>query len=72
VLGGFATACKGSAHGRSKLTEDLVVEMRRLRLRGWSTGRLAKHFNVARNTVCYALNGTTWSHVPNPQPSEGI
>jgi hypothetical protein len=52
---------RGSASGRSKLTEAKVEEMKRLRSDGWSTGRLAKHFQVARNTVAYALNGTTWS-----------
>ena len=62
---------RGSAHGRAKLDEPSVVEMRRLRRKGWSTGRLAKHFNVGRNTTCYALSGVTWSHVPGAIPSIG-
>jgi hypothetical protein len=59
----------GSAVGTSKLTEDLVREMRRLRAEGWSTGKLARRYAVSRATVCYACNGRTWKDVaPLPFP----
>lgn len=65
VLGARVAAPKGSAHGRSVLDEAKVIEMRRLRSQElWTTGALARHFGVGRNTVCYALIGTTWGHVP--------
>jgi len=51
---------RGTSPGRSKLTQANVDEVRELRAAGWSTGKLAKRFGVARNTICYALNGTTW------------
>jgi hypothetical protein len=64
-------APKGSAHGRAKLDEAKVGRMKRLRMEGWTTGRLAKEFGVGRNTVCYVLNGTTWSHVDPAPPTNG-
>jgi len=57
----------GSAHGGSKLTEADVIEARRLRAEGWSTGKLAKKFGCARNTICYALNGKTWRDCQDPR-----
>ena len=63
--GAGPTSVLGSAHGRAILDEGSVVEMRRLRrVEGWSTNRLAERFRVGRNTVCYALAGVTWRHVP--------
>lgn len=65
---------RGSLHGMALLDEDKVREARRLRRGGWTTGQLARRFGVNRNTMCYALNGTTWRHVaddpapPLPRP----
>lgn len=58
------TSLRGSDHPGAKLDEARVIEMRKLRAEGWSTNRLSIRFGVGRNTVCYALNGTTWGHVP--------
>jgi hypothetical protein len=55
---------RGSENPRAVLNDDLVVEMRRLRSEGWSMPRLSARFGVGRNTVCYALSGVTWGHVP--------
>ena len=52
--GSLRPSVRGSAHGRAKLDEPRVAEMKRLRAMGWLTGRLAREFGVARNTVCYA------------------
>lgn len=62
---------RGSQHGRAILDEPGVAEMRRLRREGWSTGRLARRFGVSRNTAAYALNGTTWGHVPGAIKAKG-
>jgi hypothetical protein len=62
--GGMRPTVRGSDHGRAKLDEPKVIEMRRLRREDWSTGRIARMFGISRNTACLALNGTTWSHVP--------
>jgi hypothetical protein len=53
----------GSAHGQAKLTEAKVARMKRYRLEGASTGKLAKLFGVSRANVCSIVNGQTWKHV---------
>jgi hypothetical protein len=60
---------RGSQHGRAILDEAKVIEMRRLRSEGWSTGRLAVRYGVSRNTACYAISGRTWRHV-RPAPAD--
>jgi len=64
---GFGAAF-GSRHSQAKLTEADVIEIRELRAMGWSTHDLAAAFKVKRATICYALNGHTWSHVTAPPP----
>lgn len=65
-VGPTSMSASGSAHGQAKLTEAAVMEARRLRAEGMSTGKLAKMFGCSRNTMCYALNGTTWKHCQDP------
>ena len=62
---------KGSAHGRAKLDETKVARMKRLRLEGWTNGMLAREFDVGRNTICYVLNGKTWTHVEAEPATNG-
>lgn len=50
----------------SKLNPDKVRELRDLYAAGWSTRRLARHFDVDRRAVVFALNGKTWAHVDGP------
>ena len=62
---------KGRAHhlygelsGAAKLTNDSVLEIRRL----WATGQfyqrqLAKMFGVSERTACSVVNGETWRHL---------
>jgi hypothetical protein len=52
---------------RSKLTEQDVLELRRLYRDGeWTVKRLAERYGVSRSTVCAAARGVTWSHVERP------
>jgi hypothetical protein len=62
---------RGSQHGRALLDEAKVIEMRRLRSQGWSTGRLATRYGVARNTACYAISGRTWGHIEAEPETKG-
>ena len=55
---------KGSAHGRAKMTETMVIEIRRL----WATGsksqlEIAAQFGVHPQRVCSVVNRRTWKHV---------
>jgi hypothetical protein len=53
---------KGSTHGRSKLTEEQVKQIRK-----WATlesqDTLAKHFGVNVSTISMIINRKTWKHV---------
>jgi hypothetical protein len=53
----------GSLNSWAKLTEDTVREARRLRQVGFSFGRLARKFAVAKSTMQAAIKGQKWSHV---------
>jgi len=58
---------RGSAHGRSRLDEHQVAELRRLRAEGWTERALAARYGVAPATVHYVLT-RTWRHVPENAP----
>jgi lambda repressor-like predicted transcriptional regulator len=59
------TSNRGERHGHHTLTEEQVVEMRRLRREGLSLEDLMKRYGgVCHTTLLYALDGTHWSHVP--------
>lgn len=53
----------GSKHGQSKLTEDDVCELRRLRREGWSQRSLAERFCISRGNVANICIGKFWKHV---------
>jgi hypothetical protein len=69
---GLSPAARGSGHGRAKLDEDQVLEMKRLhRDEGWPRSRIAALFGVSPRTVEYAIAGKTWRHVLEPPPPGG-
>jgi transcriptional regulator with XRE-family HTH domain len=54
----------GSAHGLSKLTEDLVREIKRLKRDENMTGReRAKRFGVSTSVISEIDNNKAWTHV---------
>lgn len=60
---------RGSRHPGSKLTEQQVAEMKRLRAEGWLQKKLAERYGVTAPTVSDILRGKYWSHVaPAPPP----
>jgi hypothetical protein len=54
---------RGEGHGRAKLTEQDVIEVRALRRRGETITALAQRFEVDRRTIRFAVTHTTWAHV---------
>lgn len=54
---------KGSKHGRSKLTEDQIANMRRLHASGMPYRDMAKTFSVSVSLVGKIVTGTIWTHV---------
>lgn len=57
------TASIGEAHGKSKLTEAMVVAMRASRAKGTTLEMLSTEFHVSVQTIRNAVIGRTWGHV---------
>jgi hypothetical protein len=55
--------CSGEDHGASIMTEDKVIELRRLRAEGWRGVDLAKRFGIHQSTVCQITQRRSWRHV---------
>ena len=63
VRNGIANVPKGSKHKDAKLTEEIVMEARRLRRTGWSVADLCRKYNITGGPMSLALRGITWKHV---------
>lgn len=63
-------ALRGSNHGRAKLTEDGVRDLRRRYAAGESATVLATEYGIARVRVARIAAGREWSHVPLPPAPE--
>ncbi len=59
----------GEDRPQSKLTEENVREIRRLRQSGMGWLKLAKKFGVNQSNIISAAMGKTWSHVDEPIPT---
>jgi len=60
---GTTAHLKGETHGMAKLTDEVVIRMRRMKASGVSVDELAGRFDVSRSTVFDALSGRTWGHI---------
>lgn len=54
---------KGSHNGRAKLTEEDVIEIRRLGAKGERHVDIAKLFGVTQSVTSNIINRSTWRHV---------
>ena len=63
VKKGRHNTCSGSKHGRARLTEAQVLEMRSKAGQGASAKDLASEYGVSRNQVYSILNRTRWTHI---------
>lgn len=56
---------RGSNHGSAKLTDEIVLEMRKLgREYGLTSTAVAKKFGVSNKATWAAMTGETWTHLP--------
>lgn len=53
----------GERAANSRLTPDIVRQMRVLRASGWLYREIAKHFDVSRMTASFAIRRITWKEV---------
>ena len=54
---------QGSRHGRHKLVESQVIEMRQLRKQGLQLKEIADKFQCSLMTVSFIVNRKTWRHI---------
>jgi hypothetical protein len=54
---------KGSCHGGSKLSEIDIINIRNRFIKGESSSKLSKDFNIALSTLSQIVNYKRWKHV---------
>lgn len=54
---------KGSRHHNARLTDELVLEIRRLHTEGYRTSDIAREFNVSPNHLYTIFNNKSWRHL---------
>ncbi len=54
---------KGSKHGLSKLTEEQVIEIRKLRSEGYKLLPLAEMFDISKSQISFITKNKGWQHV---------
>ena len=60
---------RGESNGRARLTADDVCDARNERaINGTSYQALANKYGVAKKTIMEAVKGTSWKHLPLPEP----
>lgn len=62
-MGMIYPPCKGEDNGRSKLTDEMVIEMRKLREDNYSYNKLALKYGVSKTTVINIIKRRKWTHV---------
>lgn len=54
---------KGEAHGRARLTDEIILEIRRRQIAGESERSLAAAFGVSRSWIGYIVRREAWTHI---------
>jgi hypothetical protein len=62
-LKGRSNSPQGEDKWCAKLTEEDVMEMRRLRTTGFTFQQIADKFSCTRSYACRVINGHYWRHV---------
>ena len=60
---GLRISVKGNNHGLSKLTEEAVIEIKKLLIDGVSQLEISKLFGVSKSAISHISRGFTWSHI---------
>jgi hypothetical protein len=59
----YGTQNKGERHGRAKLTNEIVIESRKLKSVGCGYAYIAKKYNVSKPTIWKAITMRSWKHI---------
>ncbi len=60
---GRSNPCKGERHGRAKVTDSDIREMRRLDKLGWAHADIARRFGLSQPQVSGIISGKYWGHI---------
>lgn len=60
---GNRTALRGEAHGRSVLTKEIVLEIRRLSANGESASNLSRSYGISLAQASRIINRLRWAHI---------
>ena len=67
---GLCHNVRGEAHGRAKLAEEDVHEIRRLLAKGITQASIAAQFNISRGAINDIARGATWSYLKEEEEAE--
>lgn len=59
----------GERNNAARLTDEIVLEARRLARNGTPRADIARQFNLASSTVSNIISGRSWSHLPGAMPN---
>ena len=54
---------RGESHPRSKLTNEEVLQIRKLYKQGFSTSVIARNYKVSKWNIDSIVNSRTWTHI---------
>jgi DNA invertase Pin-like site-specific DNA recombinase len=54
---------RGESHPRSKLTNEEVLQIRKLYKQGFSTNVIARNYKVSKWNIDEIVNNRTWTHI---------
>lgn len=54
---------RGSKHGRAKLNDNKIIEIRKLHLEGKSDSEISKIYKVSKSCISHIVNNRKWKHV---------
>lgn len=57
------TVAKGESHGRARLTNESIHEIRRLSRQGATQAKIALFFGVTQKTISKIINHKQWKHI---------
>jgi hypothetical protein len=66
----FQVLNRPAVKGQRKVTDEQVLEIRKLKSQGWSLSKLARQFKIAKSTVSYIVNYKTFADVSDDTPGQ--
>lgn len=60
---GLPNLPRGEDHPKTKLSEKIVIQIRKYHARGWTMVRLGEKYGVTPQAISKILKGITWKHI---------